>query len=164
MKYLTSDNQDRATKSIVIQIRGNPIPLKRHRTYNNVSYDSQKKLKEQIGWLIKNQVNSYLIGNLFLDIVFYFEIPSSWSRCKKEKVAAKRKGSRPDLSNLIKFYEDVMQDVGLYKDDSQIVDISSKKLYDDGQGARVEITLKEVNETCEGGKAAYAKKETTKGI
>ncbi len=79
--------------------------------------------------------------------MFYFEIPASWSQKKKEKVAGKRKSSRPDASNCFKFYEDVMQDIGFYKDDAQIVAISAEKFYDDGQGARVVITLKEVNET-----------------
>jgi Holliday junction resolvase RusA-like endonuclease len=152
MKCLTKDNQNRLNKSIVVWIRGDPIPLQRPKLGRNGTYDPQKDLKYQTGIQLKTQVNfnydySSLDGDLSLDITFYFEIPKSWSLKKKEKVAGKRKSSRPDLSNLIKYYEDVMQDIGIYKDDSQIVAISAEKFYDDGQGARVVITLKEVNET-----------------
>jgi len=153
MKYLTKDNQNRLNKSIVVWIRGDPIPLQRARsTKKGITYDPQKDLKYQIGIQLKSQIKfNYdyysLDGNLSLNIMFYFEIPASWSKKKKEKVAGKRKGTRPDTSNCFKFYEDVMQDIGIYKDDSQIVAISAEKFYDDGQGARVVITLKEVNET-----------------
>lgn len=125
----------------------NPIPWARVKTgrYGN-KYDSQKLKKRVVGDMLKYQFRgkSSLFGCLYMIITFYHEIPSSWSRLKKEKVAGKRKSSRPDKSNLTKFYEDVMQDVGIYKDDAQIVASFEEKLYDDGQGARVEITLKEV--------------------
>lgn len=152
-KYMTNNNQNLSTKSIVVSIPGDPIPWKRVKRgrYGN-AYDAQKDLKYQIGIQLKTQVNfkydySCLDGNLSLNLMFYFEIPASWSQKKKEKVAGKRKGTRPDTSNCFKFYEDLMQDIGLYKDDAQIVAISAEKFYDDGQGARVVITLKEVNET-----------------
>jgi Holliday junction resolvase RusA-like endonuclease len=167
MKYLTDQDSNRLNKSIVVWIRGDPIPLQRARsTKRGITYDPQKDLKYQVGIQLKSQINfkydySSLDGNLSLDIKFYFEMPASWSAKKKEKFAGKRKGSRPDTSNCFKFYEDVMQDIGIYKDDSQIVAISAEKFYDDGQGARVVITLKEVNETREGSEEAYAKKKTT---
>ena len=152
MKYLTDQDSNRSNKSIVVWIRGDPIPLQRPKLGRNGTYDPQKDLKYQTGIRLKSQINfnydySSLDGDLSLDITFYFEIPKSWSLKKKEKVAGKRKSSRPDLSNLIKYYEDVMQDIDLFNDDSQIVEITARKLYDDGQGARVVITLKEVNET-----------------
>lgn len=125
-----------------------PIPLQRPRLSRGNVYDPQVSIKRQVAMFMNGQWNQItLIGNLSLAIAFYFHIPDSWSRKQKEKVAAKRKGSRPDLSNLIKFYEDVMQDIGIFKDDAQIVEIYAQKLYDDGANPRVEITLKEVNET-----------------
>jgi Holliday junction resolvase RusA-like endonuclease len=142
-------NQNRSTKSIVVSISGEPIALQRHRTLKNgMTYDPQRQLKYQTGIQLKTQVNfrnidSFLDEDLSLNITFYFEIPASWSKRKKEKVAGKRKGSRPDLTNLIKYYEDVLQDIGVFKDDKQIVEITAKKLYDDGQGPRIEIVLKE---------------------
>ena len=152
MKYLTDKDGNRLNKSIVVSISGDPIPLQRPKLGRNGTYDPQKDLKYQTGIQLKTQVNfnydySSLDGDLSLDITFYFEIPKSWSLKKKEKVVGKRKSSRPDLSNLIKYYEDVMQDIDLFNDDSQIVEITARKLYDDGQGARVVLTLKEVNET-----------------
>lgn len=130
-----------------------PIPLQRPRLSRFKVYDPQSNIKQQIAYIFRNQWdNVSLFGDLLLQITCYFSIPSSWSRKQKEKVAAKRKGTRPDLSNLIKFYEDVMQDIGIFKDDAQIVEISAKKLYDDGQGPRVEIQLQEISD---------AKKEST---
>ena len=173
---MTNEVGKRLTKSIVVSIMGDPIPLQRTRLRSSSYagqghkvYDPQKDLKTIIGIQLKSRIKrncdySSLDGHLSLNLLFYFEIPRSWSLKKKEKVAAKRKSSRPDLSNLIKFYEDVMQDIGLFEDDAQIVAISAEKFYDDGQGARVVITLKEVNETREGSEEAYATKKTTKRI
>ena len=155
MKYLTDQDQKDLTNSIVVTISGNPIPLQRPRlrSYANQGskvFDSQKDLKYKVGLQLKSYINffnkvSFLDGNLSLKITFYFELPNSWPIKKKEKVSGKRKRSRPDLTNLIKFYEDFMQDIDLFKDDAQIVEITAQKLYDDGQGPRVEIILKEID-------------------
>jgi Holliday junction resolvase RusA-like endonuclease len=138
------------TKSNVVRftVPMDPIPLGRPRLSRYKVYDPQVLLKRQVALFLRPQWNMIpLDGNISLEIIFYFHIPDSWSAKKKEKVAGKRKGGRPDLSNCIKFYEDVMQDIGVYKDDAQIVEISAQKLYDDGNGARVIIALKELNET-----------------
>jgi Holliday junction resolvase RusA-like endonuclease len=49
--------------------------------------------------------------------------------------------SRPDLSNMIKFYEDVAQGI-LFSDDSKIAKITATKVYD--EMPRVEIIITNV--------------------
>lgn len=151
MRYLTDMSQNRPTNSNVVSftIAYEPIPWKRPGTNRqNIRFDEQKAIKLQIANLIRSNVPKYYLeGCLEMIITFYFPIPASWSRKQKEKVAGKRKGSRPDNTNCAKFYEDLFQDMGFYWDDAQISDHTIKKRYDDGNGSRVEITLKEVNET-----------------
>jgi Holliday junction resolvase RusA-like endonuclease len=149
MKYLTDQEQKDVTNSNVVHFRieGNPISLNRPRFSLGKVYDSQKQEKLLIGLILKSQMNqvSSFVGNISMDITFYFPISRAVSHKKKMLLRGGFRSSRPDLSNCIKFYEDIMQDVGIYKDDAQIVEITAKKLYDDGAGPRVEITLREIN-------------------
>ena len=147
MKYLTSREQKDLIKSNVacFTIQGNPISLNRPRFSLGKIYDSQKQEKLLVGLILKSQLISSLVGNLSMDIKFYFPISRAVSHKKQKELRGTFRGVRPDLSNCIKFYEDVMQNVGIYKDDAQIVEITSQKLYDDGAGPRVEITLRQLS-------------------
>ncbi len=149
MKYLTDQEQERSTNLNVVRfkVEGNPVSLDRPRFCLGKVYDSQKQEKLLIGLILKSQMGSNLsfVGNISMNIKFYFPISRAASHKKKMLLRGGFRASRPDLSNLIKFYEDVMQDVNIYKDDAQIVEIHSQKLYDDGHGPRVEITLREIN-------------------
>ncbi|MGJ0429600.1 RusA family crossover junction endodeoxyribonuclease [Methylobacter sp.] len=119
----------------VYVIPGAPIPLARPRFGKHV-WDSQKLIKEEVGlWIITQRPKGYeLLKNaLELHITFYFK------RSKHNKLP--HHSIKPDLSNLIKFYEDVCTGI-LYDDDKQIIKIVAEKNYDDYP--RTEFYLKEI--------------------
>ncbi len=163
-----------ATNSNVVYfvIPGNPIPLKRPRFSNGKVYDSQKQEKLLVGLILQRQIrlrqgyagqgksNPTLTGCIYMDITFYFPISRAVSNIKKQKMILAPHFSRPDISNCIKFYEDVLQENGIFRDDAQIGVIFAKKLYD--TTPRTEITLREIyHETSYSGKEPDATKKST---
>ena len=122
---------------------GNPIPLARHRTANGRTYDPQKALKNGLHWDLLAQAPKCksLSGPLELHITFFMPIPKSLSSKKYDALLLTPHYKKPDLSNLIKFYEDICNGL-IYKDDAQIVSISAKKLYD--SEPRTEFKLTEI--------------------
>lgn len=69
-------------------------------------------------------------GPIRIDVTFFMPIPSSLSLKKQKELSGQIHYIRPDLSNLIKYVEDVAQGV-LFRDDSQIHMIIARKLYSD---------------------------------
>jgi Holliday junction resolvase RusA-like endonuclease len=124
-------------------INGNPVPLARPRMTRNNVYDSQKDFKLIAGLDIKKQHGNdpMFEGPLHLDVTFFMRIPYPSSRDKKRKLCSTYHVTRPDLSNLLKFYEDVCTGI-LYQDDSLISSISCKKIYD--ISPRTEFSLRTI--------------------
>lgn len=121
-----------------IVIPGNPIPLARPRFGKNGVYDSQEELKEGTYWEMRSLIGNRsfeITGPVELHIVFYMPFPGNNKHLYHTK--------KPDLSNMIKFYEDVATGL-LYKDDKQIIKIVAEKKYD--ISPRTEITIIEVNQ------------------
>lgn len=77
-------------------------------------------------------------GPIHLDVTFFFEYPSSMAKSKR--LMGSFKHTKSDLSNLIKFVEDIAIGV-LYDDDSIIASISAKKVYDSKSRTEFTITL-----------------------
>ena len=71
-----------------------------------------------------------------LSIVAYFSIPASWSTYKKEQAKNMPHTVKPDFDNCIKAVADA-----LFHNDQMICDGWCRKLYDDGRGPRIEVTL-----------------------
>ena len=122
-------------------IQGNPIPLARARIGHGSRkmYDSQHEAKILQGIYLDNQRAGRPIytGPLHLDVTFYLKMP----KLSERKVIERNNTYhyyRPDLSNLIKFIEDVANEI-LYKDDAQICVITSRKLYH--ENPRTEFSL-----------------------
>jgi Holliday junction resolvase RusA-like endonuclease len=111
---------------------GVPTPLARARHGNGNVYDSQKKIKFAIGCDLRMQHGSKpLIYNpCRLEIDFYFKPKQSISAKKIPLIYGQPHYYKPDLSNLIKFIEDVATDIILY-DDCLIAQIIANKRYDD---------------------------------
>jgi Holliday junction resolvase RusA-like endonuclease len=68
---------------------------------------------------------------LALDLRAVFEIPKSWSRAKRDRalLGEIRPTVKPDLSNVVKTFEDAMNNT-VYGDDSYIVDFGRcRKVY-----------------------------------
>lgn len=129
---------------IVIYIDGKPIPLKRHRSRKwgdkVISYDSQIEQKKQVIAKVLENIckldpmpSEYPIfsGPIKAKMFFQYKMPKTG----KKKIADRGyiKMTRPDLSNLIKFYEDCIHEI-VYADDAQIVEIEAKKYYHDKDG------------------------------
>ena len=131
------------TKTYVLT--GPPVPLARARFASGKVYDSQKKSKMGSGILLSRQHDTDPIfqGPLELDICFYFAICKSHHKKIKELCNTPH-FFKPDLSNLIKFVEDVANRI-IYHDDCQIATINAKKLYCDIGDERTVFTIKEIN-------------------
>lgn len=112
-------------------IPGIPIPLQRHR-HNNVgnTWDAQKQNKVRTGIEIQAQHahRRFYEGPLHMDIRFYFPIPLRGKR-STESWSNRKHCIKPDISNCIKYIEDVCSKLIFY-DDCLIASIYSEKLYD----------------------------------
>lgn len=120
---------------------GPPIPLQRARCGRQQKvYDSQKNHKLVAGIHLKNQFENKQIieGILQLDVIFYMPIPKKGCGKKNNGFEGNLHFKKPDLSNLIKFIEDVATGI-IYTDDSRIAIIQSEKRYD--QQPRTEFTI-----------------------
>ena len=123
---------------ILYVIAGDPVALARARHYNRRVYDSQSQMKIVLGVGLRNQHDDrpFYTGPLQLDITFYMPIAKS-----RAKYAASLMGTyhfyKPDLSNMIKFYEDLATSI-LYDDDCYIAKINAKKIYGE---PRTEFTI-----------------------
>lgn len=110
-------------------IQGDPIPLARARHGAKKVYDCQRHQKLVHGIDLRNQHDNQplFLGPLHLIIVFYVKIPQAQA---KKNISGKPHVSKPDLSNLIKYVEDVATGI-LYPDDKQVCKITARKEYDE---------------------------------
>lgn len=123
---------------IFIPMRPVPAPRPRvtkHGTYNDPKYTQAKKA---IGLSAKQIIRKpYPSGTpIGLKIDFFFEIPKSWGKTKKE--AAKWHTSRPDADNLEKTVKDALNGI-LYDDDSQVCWVQKRKQYAAFDGISIEV-------------------------
>src|SRR5271165_1312730 len=124
-------------------IPGNPIPLQRVRFGGGRCWDEQKKVKVGLQVILDglHGANPMYSGPLQLEIIFYFKFPQAVSQKKKDEMREKGHSNKPDLSNLIKFYEDIATGI-LYEDDRLISDIIARKRWDDVP--RTEFVITEI--------------------
>lgn len=115
---------------------GDPVPLARARLGKYKVYDAQKNAKLVIGITLANQHNDkpLITGPIHLEIVFFMYT----SKPKSKTLLGKAHPCKPDLSNLIKLYEDIATSV-LYKDDAQIASISARKVYSDNPRTELRV-------------------------
>lgn len=87
--------------------------------------------------------NPLILGGCYLEIELFFQIPSSWSKKKKEQAISGliRPISKPDCSNVFKAIEDALNLV-VWKDDSQVVEGKFSKFY--SETPRAIVSIKEV--------------------
>lgn len=126
-------------------LMGDPVALARTRVnfHSHRIWDSQKELKLVCSIDLKNQHGSTPLfsGPLLLDVTFVMEIPKSRSKKKQCDMIDQYYYSRPDLSNLIKFAEDIANKI-CYNDDMLIAKIIAQKIY--GPEPYTKFTLKEL--------------------
>lgn len=115
-------------------LSGIPIPLKRPRFGQGHAYDSQKDEKSRAQYELMMQRRAYYEKvPLKLAVTFFMKKPK-----RPFKNRPIEHYTKPDLSNLIKYVEDVCISI-LYHDDCLIACIDAKKIYDDEP--RTEFTL-----------------------
>ena len=104
-----------------ITIPGKPYPLKRHRVVGKRHYDPQSNLKASVRYYARTLENmpKRLTSPLFVKIRLNIPIPKSYSKKKALKHLGLPHTSKPDLSNLIKFYEDTFNK--MFWDDDAII-------------------------------------------
>lgn len=120
-------------------IEGDPIPLARARHGRGKTWDTQKNEKYACGVQLQSQhtCKHFFSGPIHIDICFYLPLP----RLSKKAQDGAYHLFRPDLSNLIKFIEDVGTGI-LYKDDCLISSLSATKKY--SHNPRTEFTISEL--------------------
>lgn len=121
-------------------IYGDPVALARARFGQKKVWDSQKSLKLVAGIDLRAQHGDLPLyeGPLHMDVVFIMPLPSKLNADKRRQKEGTWHLFRPDLSNLVKYIEDVGTGI-LYGDDCIIASIACKKVY--GTQARTEFTL-----------------------
>lgn len=130
-------------KFVRFVLPGDPTPLARMRLGLRRLWDSQSELKICRGIELQSQFSGRMLtGPLSLEVNFYFAPAQSLSRKKRLASMGNYHIFRPDLSNCIKFIEDIAIGVA-YKDDCIIASIYANKLYDD-KPARTEFILREI--------------------
>jgi len=114
---------------MTIEIEAPPIPLKRPRAAKTGFYDPQYQAKKNFAFEVLSKItnkNLPIDSPIKLKLDFYFKIRKSWSKKKQKALLNQHHFSTPDLSNLIKFIEDALNNV-IWKDDSLICEITASK-------------------------------------
>lgn len=85
-----------------------------------------------------------ITGPVSMDVKVYRPMPKSVSNSKRRKKSCKGSSeptTKPDVDNYVKGVKDALNHL-IYKDDSQVVDLTVSKFY--SEEPRVEIKIKEV--------------------
>ena len=115
-----------------------PKPAPRPRVTKNVTFNNYDytNWKNGLKLLAKSKIKKQIEGEVYLQIEFFYEIPKSWTKKKKE--SAKWHTSKPDIDNLIKSVMDSLSGIA-FKDDGQVVMIQARKQYANFDGVKIEI-------------------------
>lgn len=133
-------------EEIYIKIPGKPLAKKTHRTNVKVDVDwiagkykvhrwpyfpMTEEVKETKKAIIDQYKGPLLDSGIFVRFIFHMKVPKSWSKRQTNLALDGRifHISKPDASNLAKYYEDCMKGL-VYTDDSRIVWVSPIKKYD----------------------------------
>lgn len=130
-------------------VDGLPIAKGRPRAFrvgNFIRHHTPKRTENYEAWVrgcaqAAMEGRNLLDGACRLDVAFYLPVPSSWPAWKQEAALEERvkPTGRPDLDNMLKAIKDACNGV-VFRDDSQIVELTSCKAYGDEPEARVLIT------------------------
>lgn len=122
---------------LTITIPGKPIAQRRprfaHRGKHVVTYSDQETEAGKWIQLAKDQLpDQPLQGPVRVAMVFYMPIPKYLVSTKAKRALMDaglvRHTVKPDTSNLIKFAEDVLNEL-LWQDDAQIYEVYARKVY-----------------------------------
>jgi len=142
------DNQVPTNDSFEFTVKGEPIPLGRHRVARGHMFNPSAKFQKSFLKDCQNFLpSSPFEGPLEATLVFYFSRPKNHFRTGKFSHLLKHDSptwhtKRKDIDNLIKFVLDALNERA-YLDDGQIVAIHSYKAYTDLE-PRVYVHIKKV--------------------
>lgn len=124
----------------IYTIPGNPIAWKRARTCRGRYFDAQSDIKKQIQLVILAQKPPKPPASHSLHITMTFVMPKATKLSKLKKMALEGKPhyNRPDLSNLVKFYEDALNEI-LWQDDKYITKLYAEKFYGDNPQTIIKV-------------------------
>lgn len=94
--------------------------------------------KQQIALLVKQHIHRPSERPILADVTFYMPMPTSWSQKKKDRMNGAIHKSKPDIDNLIKGYFDSLNKIA-WKDDNQVYEVHSRKVYSFNPGIAFEI-------------------------
>lgn len=114
--------------SLKYTIADAPIPLARPRMSPSHVWDAQKHSKLHCRSQLENQQGTLPVIEKPIHIDFIFYMPLRDYRKKKNELGSYH-CIKPDLSNLVKFVEDIANGI-VFKDDCQIASFTAKKIYD----------------------------------
>lgn len=126
-------------------IFGEPKPQQRARHVRNKRtgqyfiYSPKDNNKEASKQLLMHKPRVMLSGAIKMTITFYLPRPKSVPVHKRRFPITK-----PDTTNLIRYFEDEMTKLGYYKDDCYICETHSRKLYADDREPQTIIILEEM--------------------
>jgi len=123
---------------MIFFIETKPLPAPRPRfskygTYNKKEYT---QYKQKIAWMYKTKGGSLYDGIVNIKIDFFFMVPKSWSKKKKEYM--REYLPKADVDNLAKAVLDALNGVA-YKDDKQVQSLFARKQYSTSDGVIVEV-------------------------
>lgn len=132
-----------------LTIEGNPIPQRRPEVKmikgKVIGYDPssqhKKDVLKQISFLPQVKQTFFEGCCLKFDLTAYMPIPASLSKKKQKELENQHHIKRPDIDNIVKFYQDVLEGV-CYDKDETIAELNATKLY--SFNPRVEITIQKM--------------------
>jgi Holliday junction resolvase RusA-like endonuclease len=131
-----------------ITIPGIPIAKARPRFSGGNAYNSQKAQQQSIKWLIATKIREEkqltpIEGPIFVTLDFYMPIPQSLNRAKINRIlwGLIEHDIKPDIDNLEKWILDCCNKI-IWNDDSQVVNLHSKKKFSQNPRTEIEIMVK----------------------
>lgn len=124
-----------------VVIEGKPISASRPRVTKHGTYNPKKKEQERISFEIKSQLPTNYIPSIKpieLSLLFFMPIPSKLSKKKKTLLIGQPCIKRPDIDNFIIILLNAMNGI-VYKDDCQVYEINTSKVYSDNPGTAIFI-------------------------
>ncbi len=128
----------------IFTIYGNPVAKGRPRVTKWGTYTPEKTVNYEnlvkMSYLERWSNQPLLACDLRIEITFYFQIPKSTSKKNRELMLLGeiRPTKKPDIDNCIKAITDALNNLA-YKDDSQIVEITACKWYEEEPKVCVKI-------------------------
>lgn len=118
-------------RSLTIRVEGRPKPQKRPRTFRagkgkkakTITYSPSSDWKDKVESVSSTlRLDPKLSGPLAVDVTLFLPRP----KCAKKRIYP---NVRPDIDNYLKAVLDAVSDAEVWKDDGQVVRLSSAKLY-----------------------------------